>query len=394
MNTPALVVIPARGGSKGVPRKNLRRVGGRTLVDRAVTTARAATLVDHVVVSTDDSDVAAEARRAGASVRDRPERLADDHASSESAVLDVLDHLPNSVSAASVTALLQCTSPLLTPDDVDATLRPVVDGTADAAFSASPFHGFVWQPDAEGVAQGRNHDPAVRQRRQDRPTEHLETGGVYAFTTRGFRHHQHRFFGRTVAVPISSHPVEVDTPADLQLARALANLQPDPRPPMGHPELLVLDFDGVFTDNRVLVDQDGHEAVLCHRGDGLAVQRLKQAFPVVVLSSERNPVVAARCDKLGLPYVQGVDNGKAAALQALLDHHGVDPADTLYLGNDVNDLPCLQAVGYPVVVADAEPAARAAADIVLDRAGGSGALIELAARLGLDRRALQDGRDG
>ena len=143
------------------------------------------------------------------------------------------------------------------------------------------------------------------------------------------------------------------------------------------PAALALDFDGVMTDNRVLVTQDGTESVACDRGDGMGIERLRRAgLPVVVLSKEANPVVAARCAKLRVPCVQGLED-KATALRAWLDEQGIDPADVVFLGNDVNDAECLQAVGCGVVVGDAHAAVRPLARITLDAVGGRGAVREL-----------------
>lgn len=143
-------------------------------------------------------------------------------------------------------------------------------------------------------------------------------------------------------------------------------------------ELLVLDFDGVMTDNRVLVMEDGTEAVWCHRGDGWGIARLRDAgFPVVVLSTEKNRVVGARCAKLGVPCVQGQDD-KLAALQSLAGERGLGPAQVAYLGNDVNDLPCLEWAGVPIMVADAHESVRAAARLTTSAPGGHGAVREVA----------------
>ena len=137
---------------------------------------------------------------------------------------------------------------------------------------------------------------------------------------------------------------------------------------------IVFDFDGVFTDNRVLTFQDGTEAVFCSRSDGMGIELLRMAgVPMVVISKERNPVTTARCTKLGLEVVQGIDD-KVPAMTAWLAERNLDPARTIYVGNDVNDLPCMRLVGCAVAVADAHPAVLAEADIVLPRRGGDGAL--------------------
>ncbi len=138
-----------------------------------------------------------------------------------------------------------------------------------------------------------------------------------------------------------------------------------------------MDFDGVFTDNKVVVFQDGGEAVICDRGDGWGIGQLKKSgLPLLILSTEPNPVVKARADKLGLPCLQNILD-KWAALDAWLQERDIDPAQVVYIGNDANDLPCMTRVGCAVAPADAHPSARAVAQIVLDHRGGDGAIREL-----------------
>lgn len=142
-------------------------------------------------------------------------------------------------------------------------------------------------------------------------------------------------------------------------------------------DCLVMDFDGVMTDNAVWVMEDGRELVRCDRSDGLGIARLGDSgMPMFVLSTEVNPVVSARCTKLGLPVIQGIAD-KGRALSALLSEQGIDPLHVAFLGNDLNDADCLTMVGLSIVVADAHPSVLPLADIVLERAGGHGAVREL-----------------
>ena len=141
--------------------------------------------------------------------------------------------------------------------------------------------------------------------------------------------------------------------------------------------LLVLDFDGVMTDNRVLVDETGREAVWCNRGDGWGIGSVRRAgVDVVVVSTEKNPVVGARCRKLNLPCIQGCDD-KLSAVQRLAEERKLVAANVAFVGNDVNDLACLTWVGVPIVVADAEPAVLPVARLVTRRLGGYGAVREV-----------------
>ena len=155
---------------------------------------------------------------------------------------------------------------------------------------------------------------------------------------------------------------------------------------------VVFDFDGVMTDNRVLVAEDGRESVFCSRADGLGVQMLARAgVGCLILSTETNPVVSARAAKLGVECVQGLGDAKGEALRGILRDRGIDPAAVAYVGNDVNDVECLRQVGVPVCVADAWPAARRAARFVTARRGGDGAVREVCDLVLEARRRLRAG---
>ncbi|MDQ0788778.1 N-acylneuraminate cytidylyltransferase [Streptomyces sp. B3I8] len=390
-----LAVIPARGGSKGVPAKNLAPVGGVPLVARAVRECRASRLVTDVVVSTDDHAIAAVAREAGAEVVLRPAAIAGDTATSEAAVRHAMDaHEALHGAPVDVVLLVQCTSPFLVREDIDGVAGAVVGKGADTAVTVAPFHGFVWRdgdpaapagPDAPeaGGGHGVNHDKSYRPRRQDRPQDLLETGAAYAMDAAGFRVHGHRFFGRTDLVRTDpARVLEIDDPHDLARARALAPLfdadRPGALPTAADIDAVVLDFDGTQTDDHVLIDSDGREFVSVHRGDGLGIAALRRSgLRLLILSTEQNPVVAARARKLKLPVLHGIDR-KDLALKQWCEEQGIAPERVLYVGNDVNDLPCFALVGWPVAVASAHDVVRGAARAVTTVPGGDGAIREIA----------------
>ncbi|UKY52325.1 acylneuraminate cytidylyltransferase [Streptomyces inhibens] len=421
-----VAVIPARGGSKGVPAKNLAAVGGVPLVARAVRECRAARLVTDVVVSTDDAGIAAAARGAGAVVVRRPGDIAGDTATSEAAVLHAMDaYEAEQGRQVDAVLLVQCTSPFIVREDIDGVAAAVVEGGADSALTVAPFHGFVWRDAADDAGVGAaipaqsaaaqstaratvtttgsttggygvNHDKSFRPRRQDRPQDLLETGAAYAMDAAGFRTSGHRFFGRTELVRTDpARVLEIDDPHDLARARALAPLLDSPPstscrgyphtsralPTMDDIDAVVLDFDGTQTDDRVLIDADGREIVAVHRGDGLGIAALRKAeLKLLILSTEKNPVVAARARKLQVPVLHGIDR-KDLALKQWCEEAGIAPERVLYVGNDVNDLPCFDLVGWPVAVAGAHDVVRGAARAVTATPGGSGAIREIAAWL-------------
>lgn len=217
-----LAIIPARGGSKSLPRKNVLLLGGIPLIAHTIRAAQASSLVTRVVVSTEDAEISMIARRFGADVVDRPAELAGDEATSESALLHALDSLETEEGyRPDILCFLQCTSPLTSPEDIDGVLSAMLAANSETALAVTRFHYFVWREDAEASAVGVNHDKAVRQRRQDRESEYLETGAVYAMDVEGFRVAQHRFFGRTVFHEIpASRVLEIDDPDDFTVAAA------------------------------------------------------------------------------------------------------------------------------------------------------------------------------
>ncbi len=373
-------IIPARGGSKGVPHKNLRPVGGVPLIVRAVRAAQAAPSLDLVVVSTDDEGIAAAAACAGARIVRRPAELAGDSATSESAVLHALNVLAESGVEVSTVAFLQATSPFIPSEGIEDAVADVRTGRFDSVFSAYQTYGFLWQRTDAGEAVGINHSASHRPRRQDREPHYLETGAFYVFDAAGFRTTGHRFFGRIGIVPVPERTaIEIDDLDQLAAASALAPLLDAP---VAIPvRAVVTDFDGVHTDDTALVDQDGRELVRVSRSDGMGARLLREAgIPLVILSAETNAVVRARGQKLHAHVIHGVDD-KAAALRDWAQQTGVDLAACAYLGNDVNDLPAMALVGWPVAVADARAEVRATARVVLSNPGGSGAVRELADRV-------------
>ena len=118
-------------------------------------------------------------------------------------------------------------------------------------------------------------------------------------------------------------------------------------------KLAIFDFDGVFTNNKVLVSENGLESVICCRSDGIGLSRLnKLGIKSYVISSETNPVVEARCKKLKVPVIQGVEN-KKKVIEKLCESIDISPKECLFLGNDINDICALKIVGCPIAVADA-----------------------------------------
>jgi len=141
--------------------------------------------------------------------------------------------------------------------------------------------------------------------------------------------------------------------------------------------LIVYDFDGVMTDNKVYVDQNGNEMIKVNRADGLGVSEIKKlGIKQIIISTEKNSVVPTRADKLDIPCLHGIDNKK----DALMDYcakNNIDLACVAYIGNDINDKEALEIAGFTFCPADAHESIKAISDQVLNTKGGNGVIREL-----------------
>ena len=391
-----LALIPARGGSKSIPHKNIRLLAGFPLIAYSIAAARQSKLVSRIIVSTDDDEIASIARGFGAETPFlRPPEFAQDNSLDLPVFIHALNWLQEHEHyQPEILVQLRPTSPLRPPDCVDQAIQilqnyPDADSVRGVIPSGqNPFK--MWRLTDQGrmtplLSLSGLTEP-FNAPRQALPQTYWQTGHIDAIRLSTIL--QKGSLSGDVIYPLHIDPryaVDIDTLRDWQRAEWLIKqgdfriVQPNQfrRQLPRQIDLLVLDFDGVMTDDRVWVDQEGHESVAANRRDGHGIAMLRKAgIPMVVLSTETNPIVTARCRKLELPAIQGVGD-KRDVLGSLINERKLDAQHVVYLGNDVNDLPCFPLVGYAVAVADAHPDVIAQADLVLTCKGGHGAVREL-----------------
>lgn len=213
-----LAIIPARGDSKRVPRKNAKPILGKPLLLYSVEAALGSKRVDRVVVSTDDNELEAISRKAGADVVVRPKSLAGDTATSESALVHVLDELKKKENyEPDVLVFLQCTSPVREKDDIDNAIQFFEKNKLDSLFSACRNDKFIWRADPTGPVS-LNYDYKNRKREQDVPLEYRENGSIYVFYPKILREQNNRLGGKIGVYEMDFwNSFQVDSVEDLEL---------------------------------------------------------------------------------------------------------------------------------------------------------------------------------
>lgn len=396
--TDILALIPARGGSKGIPRKNIRSFAGYPLIAWSIAAAKQSNLVTRIIVSTDDEEIAEVAREWGAETPFlRPAELAQDKTTD----LPVFEHALKFLEEVEgyhpeIVVQLRPTSPIRPPKMVDDAIRILLNhADADCVRGVvpagqNPFK--MWRFNGEdkplkqllevpGIAEPYNAP------RQILPPVYWQTGHIDAIRTTTIL--DKKSLTGDVIYPLVVDPkytVDIDTLPDWAKYEAviysgLEVVSPG-KPRRLMPEiikLVVTDFDGVLTDGRVWIDENGKETVAATRSDSMRIKQMRECgIDVIILSSEVNPVVSARAKKMNIEAIHGMGlDEKGEALKKYLAEKKIDASQVVYLGNDFNDLPCFEIAGWSVAVADAYPEVTRAADYVLKTNGGFGALREL-----------------
>ncbi|MCE7861331.1 MAG: acylneuraminate cytidylyltransferase [Chloroflexi bacterium CFX2] len=393
-----LAIIPARGGSKGIPRKNIRPFAGYPLIAWSIAAAKQSSLVTRIIVSTDDEEIASVAREWGAETPFlRPAELAQDKTTD----LPVFEHALKWLEEIEgyhpdVVVQLRPTSPIRPRTMVDEAVNVLLNhedadcvrGVVPAA--QNPFK--MWRFNGEekplsqllevpGISEPYNAP------RQVLPPVYWQTGHIDAI--RASTIVNKKSLTGDIVYPLVIDPkftVDIDTLADWAKYEAviyggLEVVSPgNPRRRMPERVKMILcDFDGVVTDNLVLTDENGKETVSASRSDSMHIKTLREkGVEVMILSSEPNPVVLARAKKMGVEAIHGIGmQDKGRVMREVLEQKKVRAGEVIYIGNDLNDLPCFEIAGWSVAVADAYPEVLRAADHVLTKPGGRGAVREL-----------------
>ena len=398
MMTEILALIPARGGSKGILRKNIRLFAGYPLIAWSIAAAKQSDLVTRVIVSTDDEEIAAVAREWGAETPFlRPAEFAQDNTTD----LPVFEHALKWLADVEgyrpdVVIQLRPTSPIRPRTMVDDAIRVLANHTdADCVrgvvpAAQNPFKMWRFNGDSkplQPLLEVAGIDEPYNAPRQILPPVYWQTGHIDAIRVSTIT--QKKSLTGDVIYPLLIDPkytVDIDTLPDWAKYEALVysglEMVSPGKSRRAMPEtikMIICDFDGVVTDNLVITDQDGKESVSASRSDSMHIKTLREkGIELMILSSEPNPVVMARAKKMSVDAIHNIGmQNKGLVMRQLLEQKNIKAENVIFLGNDLNDLPCFEVAGWSVAVADAYPEVLRAADHVLTKTGGHGAIREL-----------------
>lgn len=369
-------MIPLRGGSKGIPGKNKRKVLGRPLFSWSLSEAIFSRL-DKVYLYTDDQEIMALAKKEyqwtdKVEVLERSEESATDTASTEFAMWELAERIEHDYD---IFCLIQATSPLLTREDINQTLDKLEKEAYDSALTVVESGRFFWSKEGKSL----NYDYMNRPRRQDFEGTLMENGAFYAIKKDTYQQTKNRLGGKIGVVEMPEDTLtEIDEPADLIICECL--IQNRLQKMKGTPQpikLAVFDVDGVFTNGNIVYSTDGEFSKEFNMQDGMGFELLRQEkIPAIIMTSEDTEIVSTRMEKLKIDNVQLGVKDKFARIEKLLIEYGIKRSEMVYVGDDINDLSNIASVGWGIAPNNAVDEVKKIADVILNKSGGAKAVRE------------------
>ncbi len=377
--------IPVRGGSKSIPLKNIKPIGGRPLVYWTVKAACGCADIDAVYVATDSDRIreTVEGFRTGTEadlfakvqVIGRSAETASDTASTESAMLEFAEnHVFDNI------ILIQATSPLLQSEDVARGFAAFAEPGTDSVLSVVRQKRFHWANGEDGYAHPTNYDVFHRPRRQEFDGYLVENGAFYITSRADLLRTKNRVSGNIRAVEMNEDSFfEIDEPSDWVIIEALMKKN-GITAPREVPQILMLltDCDGCLTDGGMFYTEFGDEIKKFNTRDGVAFARLRSAGIVTgIVTGESVDLNRRRAEKLKLDVLVPGCRDKLAAIREICTARGIALENVCYVGDDSIDIEAVKAVGFGCCPADAHASVRACADYVAKTKGGDGVIREI-----------------
>ncbi len=377
-----IAFIPARGGSKSIPLKNIKVLGGKPLIYWTVKAAQECAGIDKIYIATDSDQIrecVSQFSFSKVELTGRSAESATDTASTESAMLEFASGYDFDT-----IVLIQATSPMLTGKDLDRGLEIYRGADVDSVLSVVRQKRFCWRASEENDVHPINYDPLQRPRRQEFEGYLVENGAFYITGRENLLRSKCRISGKIKAAEMCEEAYyEIDEPGDWLIMEALMR-QRGAAGRSGVPDIrmFLTDCDGCLTDGGMYYTESGDEFKKFNTRDGMAFELLrKRGIVTGIITGENRRSVKQRAEKLQLDICRLGVKDKLACVKSLCSEYGIPMQNVLYIGDDINDLEAVAAAGYGCCAGDACEQVRAAADYIADRRGGEGVIREIAERI-------------
>lgn len=377
--------IPVRGGSKSIPLKNIKIINGKPLVYWTVKAAQLCKDIDIVYVAT-DSDIIKDTVESftdcpKVKVIGRSPETASDTASTESAMIEFCNNyeFDNIV-------LIQATSPLLSYEDLDKGFEVFNMEDTDTVLSVVRQKRFNWKMDEKGLVAPTNYDVFHRPRRQEYDGYLVENGAFYISSREGVLKYNNRLWGNMRCVEMNEDTFfEIDEPSDWVIIEALMKKNgvkaDDGKAAV---KMVITDCDGCLTDGGMYYSENGDELKKFNTRDGMAFSILRSKGIVCgIVTGEDRELNRRRAAKMKLDFIRNGITDKLTVIKEIAAEYGISMEEIAYIGDDINDIDVLKAVGYSFCPADAAVAVKETADTVLSAKGGEGVIREVVSLLNL-----------
>lgn len=377
--------IPVRGGSKSIPLKNIKPICGKPLVYWTVKAACECRYIDKVYVSTDSEAIGNAVQRfageiAGADkieVIGRSPETATDGASTESAMLEFAEHyiFDNII-------LVQATSPMLTAGDLNGGYELYATDNTDSVLSVVKQYRFLWKQDKEENAVPMNYEVFHRPRRQEFDGYLMENGAFYICSRESLLKTGNRLSGNIKAYEMDADTAfEIDEPSDWVIIESLMKkngLLQDKVSDTKKIKMFLTDCDGCLTDGGMYYSENGDELKKFNTKDGMGLSNIRNKGVVIgIITGENTKIVERRAEKLHINELhQGVTD-KLSVVRELAKKYHVSLEEVAYVGDDVNDIPVMEQVGFPCTVNDANSKVKELAAYISSYNGGDGAIRDI-----------------
>jgi len=369
--------IPVRGGSKSIPLKNIKEICGKPLVYWTVKAAQFCNEIDKIYVATDSQTIRETVSKFGfnkVEVIDRSKESASDTASTESAMLEfaIKYDFDNIV-------LIQATSPLLQSKDLDNGFEEFYKEGTDSVLSTVRQKRFNWRIDSNGNAIPINYDVFNRPRRQEFDGYLVENGAFYITSKEALLKTNNRVSGNIKAIEMNEDSFfEIDEPSDWVIIEALMKKNGMNEFNIPEIKMFLTDNDGCLTDGGMYYSENGDELKKFNTKDGMGFGILRDKGIIIgVITGENVKLNERRFNKLKInEYIPGCKD-KLSVVKDLCNKYNISLENVCYVGDDINDLEVIKAVGFGCCPNDAQEIVKESAKYIAKLAGGEGCIREI-----------------